>query len=121
MSNIQRRRRDLIPIKNIFLVYLQLSHLYSMFAKQVKDYCKDKHNANASQCKRNMMVYGMDKLNDMEESHLDKMDPYQRDANNIRKYHMLCVVINLMGKVITFECVQSVNSISKFFQRNTCL
>ncbi|CAG9799541.1 unnamed protein product [Chironomus riparius] len=61
----------------------KLSHLYSMFAKQVKDYCKDKHNANASQCKRNMMVYGMDKLNDMEESHLDKMDPYQRDANNI--------------------------------------
>lgn len=56
-----------------------------MFAKQVKDYCKDKHNANASQCKRNMMVYGMEKLNDMEESHLDKMDPYQRDANNIRK------------------------------------
>lgn len=57
-----------------------------MFAKQVKDYCKDKHNANTSQCKRNMMVYGMEKLNEMEESHLDKMDPYQRDANAIRKY-----------------------------------
>lgn len=87
----KQKIRDLISIKNvyIFLVYLQLSHLYSMFAKQVKDYCKDKHNANVSQCKRNMMVYGMEKLNDMEESHLDKMDPYQRDADNIRKLSLI--------------------------------
>lgn len=61
----------------------KLTHLYSMFAKQVKDYCKNKSNANTSQCKRSMMVYGMEKLNGMEESHLDAMDPYQRDANAI--------------------------------------
>lgn len=61
----------------------KLTHLYSMFAKQVKDYCKEKYNQNSSQCKRNMMVYGMEKLNEMEESHLDKMDPFQRDANAI--------------------------------------
>ena len=57
-----------------------------MFATQVKDYCKNKENVNTSQCKRNMMVYGMEKLNEMEESHLDQMDPYQRDANTIREY-----------------------------------
>jgi hypothetical protein len=61
-----------------------------MFAKQVKDYCKNKGNANTSQCKRNMMVFGMQKLNGMEESHLDAMDPYQRDSDTIRKYHDDC-------------------------------
>ncbi|KAG5679397.1 hypothetical protein PVAND_008965 [Polypedilum vanderplanki] len=61
----------------------KLTHLYSMFAKQVKDYCKNKNNVNTSQCKRNMMLYGMKKLNGMEEEHLDAMDPYQRDANTI--------------------------------------
>jgi hypothetical protein len=58
-----------------------------MFAKQVQAYCKNKANVNTSQCKRNMMVYGMGKLNEMEESHLDSMDPYQRDANAIRKFN----------------------------------
>jgi hypothetical protein len=56
-----------------------------MFAKQVQNYCKGKTGASAAQCKKNMMLYGITKLNDMEESHLDKMDPYQRNANNIRK------------------------------------
>lgn len=36
-----------------------------------------------------MMVYGITKLNDMEESHLDRMDPYQRNANNIRECRLL--------------------------------
>lgn len=63
-----------------------MNHLYSMFAKQVQNYCKEKAaGGDASQCKKNMMMYGVTKLNGMEESHLDTMDPYQRDANNIRK------------------------------------
>lgn len=40
-----------------------------------------------------MMVFGMEKLNEMEESHLDKMDPYQRDANTIRKCQLYVMVI----------------------------
>ncbi|CRL06853.1 CLUMA_CG019591, isoform A [Clunio marinus] len=61
----------------------KMSHLYSMFAKQVQAYCKEKLHENSSQCKHNMMMYGIIKLNDMEDSHLDQMDPYQRNANNI--------------------------------------
>lgn len=57
-----------------------------MFAKQVSTYCKNKSNTNTSQCKRGMMVYGMDKLNKMEESHLDEMDPFQKDSDSICKY-----------------------------------
>lgn len=69
-----------------------MSHLYSMFAKQVQSYCKGKTSGDASQCKKNMMVYGIAKLNDMEESHLDQMDPYQRNANNIRKFTRFFIV-----------------------------
>lgn len=61
----------------------KMNHLYSMFAKQVQVYCKEKLSGDASQCKKNMMIYGVSKLNEMEESHLDAMDPYQRNANNI--------------------------------------
>lgn len=38
------------------------------------------------ECKREMMVYGMDKLNGMEESHLDEMSPFQKNSDAIRKY-----------------------------------
>lgn len=60
-----------------------------MFAKQVQAYCQGKVDGDASQCKKNMMLYGVGKLNEMEESHLDQMDPYQRNANNIGKCQML--------------------------------
>ena len=56
-----------------------------MFAKQVQTYCKSKTDGDSAQCKKNMMLYGITKLNEMEESHLDHMDPYQRNANTIRK------------------------------------
>lgn len=56
-----------------------------MFAQQVSTYCKNKENVDTAQCKRGMMVYGMDKLNKMEESHLDVMDPFQKDSDAICK------------------------------------
>lgn len=73
----------------IFSFTHQLTSLYSMFAKQVSTYCKNKENANVAECKREMMVYGMDKLNKMEESHLDEMSPFQKNADAIRKYFAL--------------------------------
>lgn len=70
---------------HLFLLF-QMNTLYSMFAKQVQNYCKESMNGgDASHCKKNMMMYGVAKLNDMEESHLDTMDPYQRNAEDIRK------------------------------------
>lgn len=62
-----------------------MNTLYTLFAKQVQNYCKESTQGDASVCKKNMMTYGVAKLNDMEESHLDTMDPYQRNADDIRK------------------------------------
>lgn len=68
------------------LFNFQMSHLYTMFAKQVQSYCKSNVNVlTVAQCKRNLLMYGITKLQDMSESHLDVMDPYQRNANDISK------------------------------------
>lgn len=61
----------------------KMSHLYSMFAKQVSTYCKGSQEMPTNMCKRNLLMYGINKLQDMNESHLDSMDPYQRDAHDI--------------------------------------
>ncbi|XP_055609871.1 rhythmically expressed gene 5 protein [Uranotaenia lowii] len=61
----------------------KMSHLYSMFAKQVSSYCKGTQDMPTNMCKRNLLMYGINKLQDMNESHLDSMDPYQRGAHDI--------------------------------------
>lgn len=61
----------------------KMSHLYSMFAKQVSNYCKGSQDMPTNMCKRNLLMYGINKLQDMNESHLDSMDPYQRGAHDI--------------------------------------
>lgn len=42
-----------------------------------------------AECKRELMMYGLSKLQDMEESHLDSMDPYQRGAPNLSEFFFL--------------------------------
>ncbi|XP_058125420.1 rhythmically expressed gene 5 protein [Anopheles ziemanni] len=61
----------------------KMSHLYTMFAKQVSSYCKGSQDMPTNMCKRNLLMYGINKLQDMNESHLDSMDPYQRGATDI--------------------------------------
>ncbi|GAB0089947.1 Rhythmically expressed gene 5 protein [Sergentomyia squamirostris] len=62
----------------------KMSHLYSMFAKQVSAYCKTNRDlVSKPQCKRDLLMHGIDMLQKMPESHLDSMDPYQRGANDI--------------------------------------
>lgn len=63
-----------------------MSHLYSMFAKQVSSHCKSNVDMPVAECKRELLVYGVDKLEKMSDSHLDSMDPYQRGANDISKH-----------------------------------
>lgn len=64
-----------------------MSMLFNMFSKQVQSYCKTKNDeGRITQCKQNMMTYGVVKLQDMDEPSLDKMDPYQRNADNIREF-----------------------------------
>lgn len=61
----------------------KMSHLYSMFAKQVSSYCKTNVDTSVAKCKHDLLVYGVDKLERMTDLHLDAMDPYQRGANDI--------------------------------------
>lgn len=59
-----------------------------MFAKDVSKYCKTT-TASPAECKRDLLAFGVNKLEKMTETHLDAMDPYQRSANDISKYtHM---------------------------------
>ncbi|XP_055690857.1 rhythmically expressed gene 5 protein [Lutzomyia longipalpis] len=62
----------------------KMSHLYSMFAKQVSSYCKTNRDlVSKPLCKRELLTHGLEMLQKMPESHLDSMDPYQRGANDI--------------------------------------
>jgi hypothetical protein len=64
-----------------------MSHMMKIFAKQVSSHCKNNmEDKYVSQCKRELMVYGLGKLHDMDESHLDVMDPYQRGAPDLSKF-----------------------------------
>ncbi|KYB27120.1 rhythmically expressed gene 5 protein [Tribolium castaneum] len=58
----------------------KMSYLYSMFANQVEQFCGKSTMAN---CNKELLKYGLGKLKDMPEDHLDVMDPYQRGANDI--------------------------------------
>lgn len=57
-----------------------------MFAKQVQQYCKSIQDIHKPQCKRDLLMYGLGKLQSMSDGHIDTMDPYQRGANDISKY-----------------------------------
>lgn len=59
-----------------------MSYLYSMFANQVEQFCGKSTMVN---CNKELLKYGLGKLKDMPEDHLDTMDPYQRGANDISK------------------------------------
>lgn len=58
-----------------------------MFAKEVSKYCKSNGEVSITKCKHDLLAFGVAKLEKMNDSHLDAMDPYQRSANDISKYH----------------------------------
>lgn len=76
-----------------------MSHLYTMFAKQVSSYCKNSQDMPTNMCKRNLLMYGINKLQDMNESHLDSMDPYQRGATDISKYCRCHIIQSAWGAI----------------------
>ncbi|CAH1394759.1 unnamed protein product [Nezara viridula] len=57
-----------------------MSHLFNMFVKQVAEHCD---SSNMPDCQKVLLVYGLTNLAKMEDDSLDKMDPYQRGANDI--------------------------------------
>lgn len=68
-----------------------MSHLYSMFAKQVQQYCKSIQDVHKPQCKRDLLMYGLNKLHSMSENHIDTMDPWQRGGNDLSKYKIFYI------------------------------
>ena len=70
---------------------LQMSYLYNMFENQVHETC------GTSQCKQELLKYGLTKLKTMSEEALDKMDPYQRGSGDISKFGM-CLTIVLYAR-----------------------
>ncbi|XP_045465853.1 rhythmically expressed gene 5 protein [Harmonia axyridis] len=69
-----------IPMWEYLSKQEKMSYLYSMFANQVEEFCE---SSNMKNCNHELLKYGLDKLKDMSEDHLDTMDPYQRGASNI--------------------------------------
>ncbi|XP_011135242.1 rhythmically expressed gene 5 protein [Harpegnathos saltator] len=58
----------------------KMSHLYELFSKQVARFCAD---SSRPDCNKNLLVSGVRNLAGMEDSVLDKLDPYQRGARDM--------------------------------------
>ncbi|RZC39784.1 rhythmically expressed gene 5 protein [Asbolus verrucosus] len=69
-----------IPMWEFLSKQEKMSYLYSMFANQVDEFCE---KSSMDNCNKELLKYGLGKLKDMPEDHLDVMDPYQRGASNI--------------------------------------
>lgn len=58
-----------------------------MFAKQVSAHCKSTASeVPVAVCKRDLLVYGIGRLEKMSDIYLDTMDPYQRGVNDLSKF-----------------------------------
>lgn len=55
----------------------KMTHLYRIFDKQAKDFCRD---SMIRDCYRNILLDGLQNLIHMDEYILDTLDPYQRNA-----------------------------------------
>lgn len=58
----------------------KMSHLFNTFVKQVAAYCD---SSNMPDCNKVLLIHGITNLAKMDDESLDKMDPYQRGANDI--------------------------------------
>lgn len=56
------------------------SYLYRVFGQQVAQFCGD---SSMPDCNKNLLVSGLRNLANMDDSALDKLDPYQRGATKI--------------------------------------
>ncbi|XP_076169789.1 rhythmically expressed gene 5 isoform X2 [Ptiloglossa arizonensis] len=57
-----------------------MSHLFRMFSQQVAKFCTD---SSMPDCNKNLLVSGLRNLANMDDTVLDKLDPYQRGANEM--------------------------------------
>lgn len=80
-----------------------MAYLYAQFTNQVDNYCEFSEMPN---CNKDLIKFGISKLHAMPDEHLDRMDPYQRGANNISKYLSIKVKF-VKTKIIYFLFVLS--------------
>ncbi|KRT81942.1 hypothetical protein AMK59_5253 [Oryctes borbonicus] len=66
-----------IPMWEYLTADEKIMYLYNMFQSQVQDFCE------TNSCRQQLKSYGWNKLKEMPEDHLDKMDPFQRGSNDI--------------------------------------
>lgn len=80
VSNLQTTK---CIVFNTHLHNLQMAYLYSMFKNQVEEYCEFSEMDN---CVDELTRFGLKRLREMSEIHLDEMDPYQRGASSMSEY-----------------------------------
>ncbi|XP_015606732.1 rhythmically expressed gene 5 protein [Cephus cinctus] len=78
--DITKVRGSAIPMWEFLSRDEKMSHLYRVFSRQVARYCAD---SSMPDCNKNLLVSGLRNLATMDENLLDKMDPYQRGAQEI--------------------------------------
>ncbi|KAI4454806.1 ankyrin repeat-containing [Holotrichia oblita] len=66
-----------IPMWEYLTVDEKIMYLYNMFQSQVQNFCE------SNTCRQQLKNHGWNKLKNMSEDHLDKMDPFQRGSNDI--------------------------------------
>ncbi|XP_017892548.1 rhythmically expressed gene 5 protein isoform X3 [Ceratina calcarata] len=64
----------------------KMSYLYRVFSQQVTQFCGD---SSMPDCNKNLLVSGLRNLANMDDSALDKLDPYQRGAKEIIWHAMI--------------------------------
>ncbi|XP_015113407.1 rhythmically expressed gene 5 protein [Diachasma alloeum] len=58
----------------------KISHLYRLFSRRVVSYCQD---SSMPDCNKNILVTGLRQLANMDDNEMDRLDPYQRDADDM--------------------------------------
>lgn len=76
-----KKRCAFYPSRDV--LRLQTAYLYSMFKNQVEEYCDFSEMEN---CVDELTRYGLKRLREISENHLDEMDPYQRGASSISEF-----------------------------------
>lgn len=80
---------------------LQMAYLYSMFKNQVEEYCEFSEMEN---CVEELTRYGLKRLRELPENHLDEMDPYQRGASSISEYTLFLARESSLIIIIMVYC-----------------
>ncbi|CAH0548718.1 unnamed protein product [Brassicogethes aeneus] len=69
-----------IPVWELLKKEEKKSFIYSLFAKEVENYCE---LLKVKSCNTDLLKYGLDRIDSLSELELDSLDPYQREADDL--------------------------------------